>query len=428
MKEMGSRLTVRAVCRLFSVTRNAYYKWKKARQTEKPMTSSQKENRALELMIMNIVHQRTYVPGARQLLKEIRRRYGIGTGKARVGKIMKRMGLAPTRSRRSDAYKGQVEQFHPCCAVQNYVNQEFYAGCRSIILTDITYIYYGLEDKCAYLCTFLDPYTHQVLGYSLEDTMTTELVKKAWNSMMDKHGDEFPKDSQVYIHSDQGSQYQSAGYKELFNEQVVQSMSRRGNSWDNAPQESFFGTLKERMTPFFPLPSTLEQIREMIFKYIRDYNDTPCSALAGLTPNEYYQYKMTNIVPQETYFGIKAESLNDLDSVIRRMREKAGHRRVKKKTNNSKMKRDTVDPLSRVQEDISRLKRRTGRLQKEAAKLMEQMKRIEETLLVKTTEAYEYLNRLSKEDPEKYETFRNPSNWSSQPELSYVKEFHKGFN
>ena len=59
---------------------------------------------------------------------------------------------------------------------------------------------------------------------------------------------------------------------------------------------------------------------------------------------------------------------------------------------------------------------------------MEQMKRIEETLLVKTTEAYEYLNRLSKEDPEKYETFRNPSNWSSQPELSYVKEFHKGFN
>ncbi|MCF0260377.1 MAG: hypothetical protein HUJ54_11015 [Erysipelotrichaceae bacterium] len=59
---------------------------------------------------------------------------------------------------------------------------------------------------------------------------------------------------------------------------------------------------------------------------------------------------------------------------------------------------------------------------------MEQMKRMEETLQVKATEAYEYLDRLSKEDPEKYGTFRNPSKRSSQPELSYVQEFHKGFN
>ena len=428
MTEIELRLTVTDICRLFSITRNAYYKWKKAGKAEKAMTSSQKENRALELMIMDIVHQRTYVPGARQLVKEIRRRFGVGVGKARIGKIMKKMGLSPTRSRRSDAYKGQAEAFHPCCAVQNYVNQEFYAGCRSIILTDITYIYYGLEDKCAYLCTFLDPYTHQILGCAVEDTMTSELVKKAWNSMMDKHGDEFPKDSQVYIHSDQGSQYQSAGYKELFNEQVVQSMSRRGNSWDNAPQESFFGTLKERLTPFFPLPRTLEQIREMIFKYISDYNDTPSNVLAGLTPNEYYQYKMTNILPQETYLGVNAESLNDLDSVIRRMREKAGHRRAKKETNNTRTKKYTIDPLSRVQEDMTRLKRKSGSLQKAAAKIMKQVDLIENALLIKVSAAYEYLQKLIEEDPEKYGTFRNPANWSSQPELCYVQEFHKGFN
>ena len=172
----------------------------------------------------------------------------------------------------------------------------------------------------------------------------------------------------------------------------------------------------------------LEQIREMIFKYISDYNNTPSNVLAGLTPNEYYQYKMTNILPQETYLGVNAESLNDLDSVIRRMREKTGHRRAKKETNNARTKKYTIDPLSRVQEDMTRLKRKSGSLQKAAAKIMKQVDLIENALLIKVSAAYEYLQKLIEEDPEKYGTFRNPANWSSQPELCYVQEFHKGFN
>lgn len=87
---------------------------------------------------------------------------------------------------------------------------------------------------------FKDAYTTEILGCAVSSKMDVALIQEAFNNMMDDHKSEFPKDMEVYCHSDQGSQYLSTTFKQLLNENdFIQSMSRRGNSQDNAPMESF---------------------------------------------------------------------------------------------------------------------------------------------------------------------------------------------
>ena len=95
---------------------------------------------------------------------------------------------------------------------------------------------------CLHVC-FKDVYTTEILGHAVSSKMDVALIQEAFNNMMDDHKSEFPKDMEVYCHSDQGSQYLSTTFKQLLNENdFIQSMSRRGNSQDNAPMESFFWT------------------------------------------------------------------------------------------------------------------------------------------------------------------------------------------
>lgn len=429
MAKLGAHLSVTDICKVFNISRSSYYSWKKAAEGRKTMSTRAQENRAIREMILQVVNSKTYIPGARKMAAELARRFDIRVGKARVGKIMKQMNICATSSRRGDAYKGQLEEFHPCCAVQNYVNQNFYAGCRSIILTDITYIFYGLKNKCAYLCTFFDPFTHEVLGWETAGTMEAGLVVRAWNDMMEKHGKEFPKDRKIFVHSDQGSQYHACEYKELFDERFVQSMSRRGNSQDNAPQESFFGKLKERMTPHFVLAKTIDQLTEMLNTYINEYNEqTPVETLAWLTPHEFYQYKMTNIFPQNSYYGIDASKLNDIDSVIESMRVKTEVRLKSKEEANRKNKPETIDPLERVRSDRKKLENRSSYLERKINRLEEISDSISMILIPGADEAEAFFEKLQAEDPAAYEEFKIPSKWSGQPELVYVQDFHRAFD
>lgn len=107
----------------------------------------------------------------------------------------------------------------------------FYTKKTAIILTDITYLYYGEDRELFYLCVFKDAFTTEILGYALDTQITVDLVKKAYENMMDKHRDEFKKNVEYYIHSDQGSQYLACNYMQMIkNNGFIQSMSERGNS------------------------------------------------------------------------------------------------------------------------------------------------------------------------------------------------------
>ncbi len=107
------------------------------------------------------------------------------------------------------------------------------------LLTDITYLPYGLS-KMAYLSTLLDAFTGEVLAHNLSDRLTLDLATDLVDMLAKQKRIQLPKG--VFIQSDQGSHYTSPTYQKLLKQyKLGQSMSRRGNCWDNAPQESFFG-------------------------------------------------------------------------------------------------------------------------------------------------------------------------------------------
>ncbi|MBR3539502.1 MAG: DDE-type integrase/transposase/recombinase [Eubacterium sp.] len=189
-----------------------------------------------------IVKKLGFVPGKRTFRTYLFRDYGLNVSVKRCAGIMRRMNLVADRPKK-DAYKGQATHGHRCAAPENKVKQEFYIGPRKVILTDISYLYYGKNRSVLYLCAFRDAYTREILGSAAGTRMDTGLVRRAYEGMKEKHGKELKRDTSVYVHSDQGSQYLSTTFKELLSDDgFVQSVSRRGNSLDTSPMlyASFF--------------------------------------------------------------------------------------------------------------------------------------------------------------------------------------------
>ena len=147
--------------------------------------------------------------------------------------------------RKPNPYRQMVRALRTNKVAPNLLNREFKEhGPRKVLLTDITYI--PLNDKYCYLSTILDSYTMQVLGYCLSDSLAIDFVLETVNMVLAKHGNEIS--SETIIHSDQGSHYTSYKFMQLVHDaNLRQSMSRRGNCWDNAPQESFYGHMKDEI-------------------------------------------------------------------------------------------------------------------------------------------------------------------------------------
>lgn len=229
---------------MFHVSSTGYYNWL-YKYEDRSGERKQKEielNQVKEKM-RTIIKILGFVPGKRTFRIHLWRTYSMNIGVKRIRKIMQSMNLVANLPKK-DAYKGQATHFHVCAAKQNHVQQQFKIGPRMIILTDITYLYYGVNRTLCYLCVFKDAYTAEVLGYAIRNDMSTILVEEAYKMMMIQHEKELKK-TNVYIHSDQGSQYLSTDFQQLLNDdRFIQSMSARGNSQDNAPMESFFGRMK----------------------------------------------------------------------------------------------------------------------------------------------------------------------------------------
>jgi len=176
----------------------------------------------------------------------------------------------------------------------NILNREFQiGGARSVLLTDITYIPYN--NKFCYLSTILDGCSKQILAYVLSETLEVEFVLETVNQMIDKH--EISLKSTTLIHSDQGCHYTSCSFIQLVKDKKLrQSMSRRGNCWDNAPQESFFGHMKDEID--ISCCRSLNEVKKIIDDWMDYYNNERYQwELARLSPNEYYKYLMTGKYP-----------------------------------------------------------------------------------------------------------------------------------
>ena len=169
--------------------------------------------------------------------------------------------------------------------VPNILNREFKQNIPGkVMLTDITYMPYG-NNKMAYLSTIKDSSTNEILAYNLSNSLAIDIVLDTVNKLFKLKS--FKLHKNAFIHSDQGSHYTSPIFQKLLKKNNIgQSMSRRGNCWDNAPQESFFGHMKDEID--YKNCTTIEELKILIDDYIDYYNNDRCQwNLKKLTPVQY---------------------------------------------------------------------------------------------------------------------------------------------
>lgn len=219
---------------------------------------------------------------------------GILMNPKKVLRLMKKYHVQ-ARIRRPRPKRMQLVEAQNEKVMPNHVRRAFKAyGPRKILLTDISYLPYS-RNRFAYLSTIKDAYTNEILSYTVSDSLRIEFVLECVQQLKRDHGIQLSK--KTIIHSDQGAHYTSLKFQHLIrNERYIQSMSRRGNCWDNAPQESFFGHMKDHLDLY--KIDKFEQVKTAIDRIIHYYNnDRPQWNLAKLTPTQFYQYYTTGVYP-----------------------------------------------------------------------------------------------------------------------------------
>ncbi len=268
------------MCEVFQVNKSSYYHWIKAGCVIK------KEDTQLNKLIEAIFIQGRKNYGTRRIQDKLKELYGLLVSRKRISSIMKSLDLRVNMKRR---YKNTTDSNHNLSIAPNLLNRDFYASIPDTkYVGDITYISTG--EGWLYLATVIDLYSRKVVGWSMDDTMKVSLVNDALNMAIT-----YRKPSKGLMwHTDRGSQYASFSHKDLLQKHgIVQSMSRKGNCWDNAVAESFFKTLKSDLvyqTYFY----TKNQAKREIFEYIEfHYNRVRShSYLGNLSPSKFEEINL----------------------------------------------------------------------------------------------------------------------------------------
>lgn len=209
----------------------------------------------------------------------------------KIRRLMKKYNLfCPIR--KANPYRRMAKAIKTSNYADNLLQREFECyGPRYVLLTDITYIPYN--GKFAYLSTILDAYTKQILAYVLSGSLEIDFVKETVENLIRDHGISLHKET--LIHSDQGSHYTSTTFIQIIEDyDLRRSMSRRGNCWDNSPQESFFGHMKDHILDKVKGCTEFQQIKDIVDDY---NNEAYVWELCMLSPNEYYKFISTGVYP-----------------------------------------------------------------------------------------------------------------------------------
>lgn len=271
------------------VSRSGFYKYLNRIKT--PNNRELNERADFELILIAYNH-RGYKKGSRTIFMLLLRN-GNPMSRNKIRRLMKKYGLfCPIR--KPNPYKQMAKNLDEHAIVPNYVDRNFKKnGPRYVILTDITYIFYGNCKKC-YISVMKDAYTNEVLSFATSESLAEDFVLETVEMLILLHKEEIPQNA--LVHSDQGIHYKAYSFKELLNNyELRQSMSRKANCWDNAPQESFFVHMKDEID--ISNCSTFEQIKMIIIDYMDYNNERPQWNLAYLTPAEYYRYAKTGQYP-----------------------------------------------------------------------------------------------------------------------------------
>lgn len=290
-KNSLNRLTITDLCQISGVSRSGYYNWLKHRDQRDNRENKDKADFAL---ILKAYNYRGYKKGARSIYMRLLH-MGIRMNIKKIRRLMKKYDLrCPIR--KANPYRRMAAAIRTNAVADNSLNREFRSrGVRMVLLTDITYI--PFQNAFIYLSVIKDAYTEQVLSYVLSESLEVDFVLETIKKLVQEHGTTL--DSETLIHSDQGCHYTSIRFRELVdNYGIRRSMSRRGNCWDNAPQESFFGHMKDELKDIIPCWQSYNDAQASIDDWMDYYNNDRCQwILNKLSPNEFYNYIMTGENP-----------------------------------------------------------------------------------------------------------------------------------
>ena len=268
------------MCRVLEASRSGFYAWRKRSESER--SKRHRELVAEMKAIHNDRDMRSY--GSPRMRQELIAR-GHQVSENTVAKLMRDHGLRSASSRK---FRVTTDSNHSQPVAENVLNREFEQSSPDRVwLADITYIW--TQEGWLYLACVLDTYSRRIVGWSMGERITKELVLDALRMALGRRRPD--RDGGLLHHSDRGSQYASTAFQELLrDENITCSMSRKGNCWDNALMESFFATLKKERIHLEEY-ATRSEARASVFDYIeRFYNRLRRhSALGYVSPEQFEQ-------------------------------------------------------------------------------------------------------------------------------------------
>jgi transposase InsO family protein len=255
ISEHKTSFNVGLMCRLFEVDKSSYYHWVKLGCVLKKV--DEKLNELIEIIFVQ--SRQTY--GTRRIKDKLLQRYGFIVSRRRIKDIMEDLNLSVKMKRRFKV--NTTDSNHALPIAPNLLNRDFYASMPDMkYVGDITYI--PTNEGWLYLATVIDLYSRKVVGWSMDEAMRVSLVNDALKMAIDRRS---PSPGLLW-HTDRGSQYASYKHKDLLQQYgIIQSMSRKGNCWDNAVAESFFHSLKTELI-YHEIFETRAQANQKIFEYI----------------------------------------------------------------------------------------------------------------------------------------------------------------
>lgn len=275
--ENQDRHRVGMMAKAFKVTRSGYYAWNKKGESPRQIY----DQKLIE-QILTVQGEVRHSYGSPRMTNELKER-GIRAGHNRIARLMKKHGIGAHRSKKfritTRSKEGQINS-------KNLLNRNFTVKAKNRVwVSDITYVL--TAEGWLYLCTVLDLYSRRIVGWAMDTRLDAQLVINALEMAVITRRP--PRG--LLFHSDRGCQYASKKFRSVLKKYgMIQSMSRRGNCWDNACAESFFSSLKLELANAYVYRSRSEA-RTEIFDYIEVFYNRKRlhSTLGYMSPEKFEQ-------------------------------------------------------------------------------------------------------------------------------------------
>jgi transposase InsO family protein len=284
MKDYSLEFSVEKMAKVLGVSRSGYYAWNMRSE------STRRQNRIhFDIEVKAAFEDSNGTYGSVRLTKELVKK-GYGKNRKRVLESMVRQQLQSKRHRKFRVCT--TDSKHSYTVSDNIINRNFSPEKKNQVwVTDITYL--KSNDGWLYLTVFIDLFSRMIVGWSLSDNLGHESVVKALQRGLWRRK---PAEGLI-IHSDRGIQYCCEGFRTVTKKhKIIQSMSRKGNCWDNVVAESFFKTLKSELIYHVNLLD-LNHAQHVLFDYIEGFYNCKRihSTLGDLSPIEFEDVKKRNV-------------------------------------------------------------------------------------------------------------------------------------